>query len=384
MLILYLLQVVIPLAFIIWIACFGARNLLAFGCEVLAALMLNLTLLFTGMWLVPPWWSPYVFAGLTVLAMLPAIRRQPLFESLLPPNALSWLRPLISLVIAIVCLSQLAPALRGRISPEGAIALDYPLESGTYLIVSGGNHGTINSHFLTLGEDEARFRQWRGQSYALDIVAINNWGLRSHGILPREPSKYFIYGRKVTAPCDGIVKTVVDDVADNQVPRLNRDAMSGNHVMISCKGIEVLLAHMIPGSIEVSSNSPVRVGEFIGRVGNSGNSGEPHLHIHVQHAGTADRPIDAGTILDSKSAYGRALDIQELGKARVINQYEGGESYTVVVPDRMERKAECVILAPGDSLSRLGCITLKPAITILYRNRTLSPPDRGYTHPPSS
>jgi murein DD-endopeptidase MepM/ murein hydrolase activator NlpD len=44
----------------------------------------------------------------------------------------------------------------------------------------------------------------------------------------------------------------------------------------------VLLAHMRRGSVQVAGGERVSVGDPLGRVGNSGNTDEPHLHISAQ------------------------------------------------------------------------------------------------------
>mgnify|MGYP000417146968 CR=1 FL=1 len=52
-----------------------------------------------------------------------------------------------------------------------------------------------------------------------------------------------------------------------------------------------LLGHLQPGSVRVHAGADVAVGEWIGSVGNSGNTGEPHLHIHAQGRGTIEAPL---------------------------------------------------------------------------------------------
>ncbi len=42
-----------------------------------------------------------------------------------------------------------------------------------------------------------------------------------------------------------------------------------------------LYAHLKPGSVGVEPGERVRRGQVIGRVGNTGNSSQPHLHFHV-------------------------------------------------------------------------------------------------------
>jgi hypothetical protein len=202
----------------------------------------------------------------------------------------------VNTVLGLFILSQLIPALAGRQALELAIDLHFPLAYGDYLIVSGGNGANINSHLVTLDESVPRFKNWRGQSYALDIVRVNKLGLRSSGIMPPDPADYLIYGQEVIAPCSGEVTRMANTVEDNQVPIMNREAMSGNHVLIRCGDVEVMLAHMIKGSVVVKVGQQVLEGQTLGLAGNSGNSGEPHLHIHVQALGAPADTLDANPL----------------------------------------------------------------------------------------
>ncbi len=42
------------------------------------------------------------------------------------------------------------------------------------------------------------------------------------------------------------------------------------------------LCHLKPGSVRVKKGDIVVAGQEIARIGNSGNTSEPHLHIHLQ------------------------------------------------------------------------------------------------------
>ena len=56
----------------------------------------------------------------------------------------------------------------------------------------------------------------------------------------------------------------------------------GNYVMIQAEqGYVVLLAHLRNTSIEVCEGQYLNSGDLIGKVGNSGNSTMPHLHINI-------------------------------------------------------------------------------------------------------
>jgi len=59
----------------------------------------------------------------------------------------------------------------------------------------------------------------------------------------------------------------------------------GNHVFIDTGREIVELAHLRPGSLTVRQGDMVRVGRLIGETGNSGNTTEPHLHLHAERDG---------------------------------------------------------------------------------------------------
>jgi murein DD-endopeptidase MepM/ murein hydrolase activator NlpD len=83
-----------------------------------------------------------------------------------------------------------------------------------------------------------------------------------------------------------VVKAAVDGLPDLVPPETDREAPAGNHVIVTCQGVDVLLAHLQRGSVLVRADAVVTVGQPLGRVGNSGNTSEPHLHIHAVQSGS--------------------------------------------------------------------------------------------------
>jgi hypothetical protein len=69
---------------------------------------------------------------------------------------------------------------------------------------------------------------------------------------------------------------------------------TGNHVVIQLDetGTYLLIAHMMPGSVTVTPGQHVVEGQVIGKCGNSGNSSEPHIHIHHQRQNPSEYPIN--------------------------------------------------------------------------------------------
>ena len=155
--------------------------------------------------------------------------------------------------------------------PE-CVNVQSPLRNGKYVIVQGGSTVALNYHGFV-----------EEQRYALDIVKMS-WGRRASGIFPPENDKYYVWGDSVFSVCKGVVTMVVDSFDDGS-PSLTRfDTINpaGNHLIIKCnEGFSVLFAHFQRNSIFVERGDTVTKGMFLGLVGNSGNSTEPHLHIHA-------------------------------------------------------------------------------------------------------
>lgn len=154
--------------------------------------------------------------------------------------------------------------------PSSSVELFFPLSDGVYYVIQGGNN-LITSPFHRTGTDGQ-------EDYAIDIVKLNWAGNRATGILPRELSSYAIYGGTVHSPCSGEVIEVVDGVPENPIGTMG--AIS-NRIVIRCRGVRVTLAHMRSGSLLIGNGQLIEEGQPIGKVGNAGQTSEPHLHMHA-------------------------------------------------------------------------------------------------------
>jgi murein DD-endopeptidase MepM/ murein hydrolase activator NlpD len=101
---------------------------------------------------------------------------------------------------------------------------------------------------------------------------------------------YEIFGEPLYAPCAGEVIIATDGVDEMTPPEMDPGHMAGNHVILKCGGAWVLLGHLQKGSVEARTGQRLAEGQRIGLVGNTGNTGEPHLHIHAQLPGTENAP----------------------------------------------------------------------------------------------
>jgi murein DD-endopeptidase MepM/ murein hydrolase activator NlpD len=146
-----------------------------------------------------------------------------------------------------------------------------PLD-GPIRVAWGGPTRDVNYHVVA-----------PGQRWAYDLLVTENH--RSHRLDGAQLTDYHAYGRPVLAPAAGRVVVSVDGEPDSPPGgrRWTDLSPAGNHVILEVAPNEFLvIAHLRPGTVAVGVDQLVEQGERIGEVGNSGNSHEPHVHVHLQ------------------------------------------------------------------------------------------------------
>ncbi len=133
------------------------------------------------------------------------------------------------------------------------------------------------------------------QRHAIDLM-IWNAGATYHDD-PSHNENYWVWGQPVLAPAGGTVVDVVDGIEANTpgaLPANPADA-AGNHIVLQIGDAAWLfLAHLQAGSIQVAQGDTIDSGTIVGLAGNSGNSSEPHLHIHAQSEPALFSPTAVG------------------------------------------------------------------------------------------
>ena len=282
-------QILLPLALIIGHAVVRPASAPGLWLRTVSLLGLCGLLATVGFWAFPPWWTPHLLVFLALLATWRAtrlLRRH-------GPHPGRWRRRgeyAVSAVLLALVLLALPGVMGGRQVPPDAIDIAFPLEPGRYLVMNGGNHPLLNAHFMTL--NDPALADYRGQSFAVDLIGIDRIGWRAVTPLGTEdPADYLIFGKRVLAPCDGTVIHAVSDRPDLPVPQLDTVDRGGNELMIDCGEVKLYLAHLRQGSLLVDIGDMVTTGMAVAEVGNSGHSGEPHLHIHVQRGTDPEAPL---------------------------------------------------------------------------------------------
>ena len=142
---------------------------------------------------------------------------------------------------------------------------------GEWLVVWGGRTLGQNYHAAI-----------RGQRFAHDLIMVKDG--KSHAGEGKALTDYYCYGQPVLAPAEGVVVTAVDSLPDQGIGARDPVRPAGNHVVINHGNHEfTLLAHMQPHSLRVKAGQRVKRGDVLGLAGNSGNTSEPHLHVHLMN-----------------------------------------------------------------------------------------------------
>lgn len=125
------------------------------------------------------------------------------------------------------------------------------------------------------------------ERFAVDWVRIGGDGKTFSGA-ENDNRSYHAYNADILAVADGKVVATKDGIPENTptspkmaVP-ITLDTIGGNFVMEDIgNGRYAFYAHLIPGTLTVHPGDQIRAGQLVGKLGNSGNSSEPHLHFHI-------------------------------------------------------------------------------------------------------
>jgi murein DD-endopeptidase MepM/ murein hydrolase activator NlpD len=142
-------------------------------------------------------------------------------------------------------------------------------------ITNGGHNGFSNAFALDLRGLDENYAETKNGAY--ENVTASGWG------------------REILAPAAGTVVYARNDVPTNPHAGKAPDddwytkikepvmALAGNCVIIDHGNSEFsVMMHMQAGSITVKVGDRVAAGQVVGRLGNSGDSGGPHLHYQLQ------------------------------------------------------------------------------------------------------
>ena len=248
----------------------------------------------------------YPFWGVVLIMVFSSYQKirpsQVIVEPSTPSRTKIWMQGLNEALSYILPLIFLLYVAKGYFYTGEAVDLSFPLQGGVYYVGHGGDSRAINYH-----------NGVESQQYAVDILAVNQFGARAQWIYPTVLERYEIYGAPVTSPCAGTVLTAVDQLADLTPPMKDVQYVAGNHLIIECKDVQVVLAHLKQGTVVVQPGDTVADGQLLAQVGNSGNTTEPHLHVHAVRG-------DAESILFGGKGVPILFDDRFLTRNSIVNK----------------------------------------------------------------
>lgn len=270
---------IIPLTLLAWVAFSRATSRLYWVMIVLTVVPTLLILQVIGAgWAWFGFWWPSLFWALFVGALFYFVRRRWTALPSFPPKKLKpWIGIVVTASVALFMISGLPSFLELRTYEGDAINLQWPLAERASFVAHGGGTEFTNHHHRVVA-----------QRYALDVLQLNGFGTRARGLVPADLNAYEVWNAPITAPCDAEVLDTRDGLADQKPMEMDPDHIMGNYVTLFCDNATILIAHLQKDSVAVDIGDRVRPGDAIGKVGNTGNTSEPHLHIHAVRGRVTD------------------------------------------------------------------------------------------------
>lgn len=158
----------------------------------------------------------------------------------------------------------------------GVSNLTYPIKDNNVKSITIQN--PVKEGVLLGGKSYKTHAVWPSECYAYDILK------EPYNINSNDLNDYGIYLSDVYCPISGTVIDLKDNEEDILPNTEDFKSSLGNYIIIKVEstGTYLILAHLEKDSLKVSVGDYVTEGEVIAKVGNSGTTSEPHLHIQHQ------------------------------------------------------------------------------------------------------
>jgi len=209
---------------------------------------------------------------------------------------------------------QRADTIITPIARTGAIHVAPPLRGGRWLAVEGpGNHQSHHWGSVVAINGALTIPQ----RFAIDWFKLDpsNHSIRGRHDSPASTGDedWVGYDQDVLAVADGVVVDSRDGVpngkplAPQETPAdLTTRTLYGNFVVLKiAPGVYAHYAHLKDGTVKVRIGQYVRKGATIGRLGQTGAAGAPHLHFHLSDRSTFEGSEGLPFVIDAFAHLGK-------------------------------------------------------------------------------
>lgn len=170
-------------------------------------------------------------------------------------------------------------------SSQSPLVIGPPVAGENWFANNALDSAALNSHSDVVIPVGGRVAA--AERYAIDFMGIDPTAMTSYRGDPSLNESYLAFDQPLLAVADATVVRVVTDLPDVAPMGLTEvavvDDATGNQVVLDLgRGVHALYAHMKQDSALVEVGDSVKKGQEIGRLGNSGNTSEAHLHFQLQ------------------------------------------------------------------------------------------------------
>lgn len=119
-----------------------------------------------------------------------------------------------------------------------------------------------------------------GDQWAYDFIVVDSAFRQSRRAVDAKNDDYFAWDREVTTPLAGRVIRATGEHRDQPPPTMPPKETPVNDVYLDIGGwVGLDFVHLRKGSVTAQPGEKIAAGTVVGRVGNSGQSATPHLHL---------------------------------------------------------------------------------------------------------
>jgi hypothetical protein len=276
------IHLLVPLALALWTWRRSYTSVTGWGLQVLVLALYTVFVFLLGSWVFASFYLRYAIVVLSIVAAIRSFLKIGGIPSFVEAGFWGWIGRGAAVLVSIVLIYLIVGAIRSHIYDEPSVNLSLPFKNGVYAVFEGGNGRAsflMNYHYGSSTHSRSRIN--RSMKYAVDLTKLSMWGTDANGILPRQNERYVVFNEAVYSPCDGEVSDVVDQWP-NEIPWSGQAPYNvGNHILIKSGNFYVLMGHLQKGSIMVKVGDRVKKGDPLAKVGNSGWTSQPHLHIQA-------------------------------------------------------------------------------------------------------
>lgn len=195
------------------------------------------------------------------------------------------------------------------------VVLGEPIKGGRWINLNGCCDFANSAHRRVVRSVDGK--EFFPERYSIDIMEVDE----SNNLFVGDPNlneSWLGYGAELIAVADGVVSRVVKGLPDNKPGEsppfpISLSDGAGNIVILYIgNGTYVLYAHLIPGSNDhLEVGDLVKKGEKVGLLGNTGQSGAPHLHFQVMDGNSIAQAEGLPFVFEQFDDIGILVDVAE-------------------------------------------------------------------------